>query len=188
MFYDPARKNHGLPHDPFKSLIIPRPIGWISTLGLDGVVNVAPYSHFNICSIEPHAVMFSSGAQFVVNIATYDLREQMNGTSAPMAPDESEAEITGLEMIASTVVKPPRVKASPIQLECKHLMSIVLPCATPGGDRNTMVIGQVLGVHIADWCLKDGIIDVETLKPLSRLGYMQYGVTDRVFEMQRPGR
>jgi flavin reductase (DIM6/NTAB) family NADH-FMN oxidoreductase RutF len=205
MFYEPRSKNHGLPHDPFKSLVIPRPIGWISTISVDGVVNVAPYSHFNICSIEPHAVMFSSGAkkaverrkdsqrnaedvgEFVVNFSTYDLREQMNVTSSPVDGDVSELTLTDVTTLPSKIVRPPRIAQSPIHLECRHLMSIVLPCTAPGGDRNSIVIGEVVGVHIADEVLKDGLVDVEKIRPLARLGYMDYAFIDTIFRMPRPG-
>jgi flavin reductase (DIM6/NTAB) family NADH-FMN oxidoreductase RutF len=204
MFYEPRAKNHGLPHDPFKSLVIPRPIGWISTIGVDGIVNVAPYSHFNICSIEPHAVMFSAGAQkradrrkdsqrnaedvgeFVVNFATYDLREEVNATSAPVGSEVSELDIANLTTLPSRLVRPPRIAQSPIHLECKHLMTIVLPCSEPGGDRNSIVIGEVVGVHIADDALKDGMIDVTKIRPLARLGYMDYAFIDKSFTMRRP--
>jgi flavin reductase (DIM6/NTAB) family NADH-FMN oxidoreductase RutF len=204
LFYEPRSNNHGLPRDPFKSLVVPRPIGWISTINADGVVNVAPYSHFNICSIEPHAVMFSAGSkqgrdrrkdsqrnaedigEFVVNMATFELREKMNETSAPLEPDVSEAVAADLKMIPSRIVRPPRVAESPIQLECKHLMTIALPCAVPMGERNSIVIGEVVGVHIADEALKNGIIDVEKLRPLARLGYMDYSFVESVFQMMRP--
>ena len=204
MFYDPRKNDHGLPRDPFKSLVIPRPIGWISTLGLDGVVNVAPYSHFNICSIHPHAVMFSAGSkagterrkdsqrnaedtgEFVVNFVSYDLHQEMNLSSAAVPASFSEAELAGLATIPSTTVRPPRLAKSPIHLECKHLMSVVLPCANPGDERNSLVIGQVIGIHISDDVLTDGRIDVAKLRPVARLGYMDYAVIDDIFQMARP--
>ena len=204
MFYDPRKNDHGLPRDPFKSLIIPRPIGWISTIGLDDVVNVAPYSHFNICSIHPHAVMFSAGSkqgterrkdsqrnaeetgEFVVNFVTYELHQQMNLSSAAVPASFSEADLAGLEMEPSELVRPPRVANSPIHLECKHLMSVVLPCSKPGDERNSLVIGQVVGIHIADSVLTEGRIDVRKLRPVARLGYMDYAVIDDIFTMARP--
>jgi flavin reductase (DIM6/NTAB) family NADH-FMN oxidoreductase RutF len=205
MFYEPDKRDHGLPRDPFKSLIIPRPIGWISTLSLDGVVNLAPYSHFNICAIEPHAVMFSSGTQmgeerrkdsqrnaedtgeFVVNLVSYGLHEQMNLSSAPVPRTESEVDAARLKTAPSRIVKPPRVAESPIQLECKHMMTIVMPAPRSGGDRNSIVIGLVVGVHIADDVITDGRVDVEKVRPVARLGYMDYAVVDKVFTMHRPG-
>jgi flavin reductase (DIM6/NTAB) family NADH-FMN oxidoreductase RutF len=204
MFYEPSKRDHGLQRDPFKSLIVPRPIGWISTIGLDGVVNIAPYSHFNICAIEPHAVMFSSGTkpgeerrkdsqrnaedtgEFVVNVTSYDLHTEMNLSSAPTPADVSEATLTKLEMAPSKIVKAPRIADSPVQLECKHMMTIVMPTPSPGSDRNSIVIGQVVGVHIADSVITDGMVDVLKILPVARLGYMQYAVIDKVFNMPRP--
>ena len=211
MFYEPSKRNHGLPHDPFKSLIIPRPIGWISTIGLDGVVNLAPYSHFNICAMDPHAVMFSSGTkmfpfgtppdverrkdsqrnaedtgEFVVNITSYDLLTQMNLSSAPVPASVSEVALTKLKTAPSINVKPPRIAESPVQLECKHMMTIVMPSPSAGSDRNSIVIGQVVGVHIADHVITNGMVDVRKIRPVARLGYMQYAVIDEAFTMLRP--
>jgi flavin reductase (DIM6/NTAB) family NADH-FMN oxidoreductase RutF len=204
MFYEPTKRDHGLPRDPFKSLIVPRPIGWISTIGLDGVLNIAPYSHFNICSIQPHAVMFSAGSratgdrrkdsqrnaedvgEFVVNVVTFGMHEQMNLSSVAAPAGVSEASLANLQTLPSKLVKPPRIAGSPIQLECKHLMSIVLPCASPGAERNSMVIGQVIGVHISDEFLTNGLVDIGKLRPVARLGYMDYAVVEEFFRMDRP--
>lgn len=204
MFYNPKAKDHGLRHDPLKSLVIPRPIGWISTISPKGIPNLAPYSHFNIVSINPPAVMFSAGSlnrddprkdsqrnaedtgDFVVNVVTYDLRNEMNLSSAEVDSNANEAAIAGLELIPSRVVRAPRVAASPIHLECKHLMTVVLPCVAPGEERNSIVIGEIVGIHISDAVLTDGRIDVEKLRPVARLGYMDYAVIDKIFTMPRP--
>ncbi len=137
MFYDTRKNDHGLPHNPFKAIVAPRPIGWITTMSARGEINLAPYSFFNGITDKPPIVMFSSeGAkdsaafaeetkEFVCSLATFDLRDQMNGTSAPLPRGESEMKATGLEAAPSRLVKPPRVAASPCALECKWLR----PCS-----------------------------------------------------------
>jgi flavin reductase (DIM6/NTAB) family NADH-FMN oxidoreductase RutF len=145
MFYEPDKDNHGLPFNPYKSIVVPRPIGWISTLSADGIVNLAPYSQFNNLAYDPPYVMFSASSfpdsgrrkdsaknaadtgEFVVNMATYELRAAVNITSRFVPPDVDEAALAGLEMIPSRLVKPPRVAASPVQLECKFHCALALP-------------------------------------------------------------
>ena len=138
MFYDTRKNDHGLPHDPFKAIVAPRPIGWITTMSAKGEINLAPYSFFNGITDKPPIVMFSSeGAkdfvafveetkEFVCNLATWDLRDQMNGTSAPLPRGDNEMKSTGLEAAPSRLVKPPRVAASPCALECKWLQTVRL--------------------------------------------------------------
>jgi len=201
MFYKPGEP-HGLPHDPFNSCVVPRPIGWVSTLAPDGAPNLAPYSFFNGIAYKPAMVMFSSTGkqphgpkdsisnaeatgEFVCNMVTWDLREKMNMTSAPVTPETNEFDLAGIEMEASELVKPPRVKGSPIHLECEYLQTVELPCDAEG-ERNAICIGRVLGVHIDDKFLKDGMIDIERIKPLARMGYHDYTVVDKIFTMQRP--
>ncbi len=208
MFYEPSKKNHGLSRDPFRSLVIPRPIAWITSVSVDGIINLAPFSHFNICSVEPPAVMFSAGSsarsdqhrdrkkdshrnvddcgEFVVNVVPYDLRKQMNLTSAEVGPSVSEIEVAGLSLAPSKIIKTPRLAESPISLECKHLMTISLPCVTRGGDRNAIVVGEVVGVHIAEEVLTDGLVDIRKLRPVARLGYADYAVISDFFTMARP--
>jgi len=206
MFYDTRSGEHGLPRDPFKACVVPRPIGWITTVNEAGVVNLAPYSFFNAVGGEPPCVVFAPGGrkadgppdgskdslanaertgEFVCNVATWDLREQMNLTSAAAPAGVDEAEIAGLQMVPSQLVKPPRVKASPIHLECKYLQTVDLPCDTPG-IRSAVVFGQVIGVHIDESVLTDGLVDMAKLKPIARLGYMDYCVVEEVFAIQRP--
>ncbi len=196
MFYDARTNEHGLKHDPFKSLVIPRPIGWISSLSPDGVINLAPYSFFNAVSANPHVVVFSSGGykdsvvnieatgEFVCNMATWDLREQMNLSSATLEADVDEMEFAGLEPAASTMVKPPRVAASPVALECTYLQTVEL--APSGGEPNLVVFGTVVGIHIDDSVIVDRMVDVSLFKPIGRLGYMDYSVVDKPFTMKRP--
>ena len=202
MFYE-TKDHHGLPRNPFHGCIIPRPIGWISTLSRDGVPNLAPFSFFNGALSEPPMVMFNNSApaegglpakdtlvnveetgEFVVNMATYALREEMNATSAYVASGVDELKLAGLETAPSRLVKPPRVAASPIHLECTLYRVVDLP-AQPA-RRAALVVGNVVGVHIADEVLTDGIVDVKKIRPIGRLGYMDYVVVADVFTMERP--
>lgn len=201
MFYE-TDNDHGLPHNPFKSCIVPRPIGWISTVSTAGIVNLAPYSFFNGVAETPPMVMYASGAchpegdkdsltnieatgEFVVNVATWDLREQMNQSSGAYDPDVDETTVAGLETEPSRLVRPPRIKGSPIHLECLHHQTVDIPCAKPGG-RNAVVFGRVVGVHIDDSVLTDGRVDMAKVRPIARLGYMDYTRVDLVFTMERP--
>ena len=198
MNYDAIRNDHGLRHDPFKAIVAPRPIGWISTLDAQGRANLAPYSFFNAVSDNPHIVMFSSSGwkhsvanieatgEFVCNLATYELREQMNQSSAPYDAGVSEFEATGLTPVASSVVKAPRVGETPIALECRHLQTIRLEDLEGTPSDRWMVLGQVVSVHIDDAVISDGLIDVTRLRPLARLGYRDFSVVDEVFQMTRP--
>lgn len=203
MFYDPTRQDHGLAGDPFKSLVVPRPIGWISTLSADGVVNLAPYSFFNAVSTNPAVVMFCPGGgvppnpqkdsrrnaeetgEFVVNIVSDAQREQMNETSAEVPPEIDEFALAGLEALPSRLVKPPRVAGAPIHMECTYLKTVDLPADVPESP-NAIVLGQVVGVHIDDGIITDGFIDMDKFRPVARLGYMDYTVVDNVFTMIRP--
>ena len=194
---------HGLPHNPFKCCVVPRPIGWISTISADGDVNLAPYSFFNGVAGEPPMVMFASNGkqphgpkssitnveatgEFVCNMATWVLRQPMNESSGPHAAEVNEFEAAELETESSELVKPPRVKAAPIHMECLHFKTVELPCDTPEG-RNAICIGRVIGIHIHDDYLKDGMVDIATIKPIARLGYHDYTAVETVFEMVRPG-
>ena len=197
MFYDAIENQHGLKHDPFKSLVVPRPIGWISSLSADGVLNLAPYSFFNAVSAKPNIVMFSSGGrkdsaanaettgEFVCNMATWDLRDAMNESSATVDASVDEFELAGLKTVPSKLVKPPRVAASPVALECTYLQTVELP--PTNGEPNLVVFGQVVGIHIDDDVIVDGMVDVTRFKPVARLGYHDYAVVEDVFTMVRPG-
>ena len=198
MFYDAVANTHGLQWDPFKALVSPRPIGWISTLGKSGIVNLAPYSFFNAVSTDPHFVMFSSGGrkdsqrnaeetgEFVCSLATYDLREAMSRTSENVDPDVDEMALAGLTPAPSKLVAPPRVKESPVALECRYWRTIDLPGPDGGPGTHAIVLGQVVGVHIDDAAIVEGKVDVTKLKPIARLGYGDYAVIDEVFELTRP--
>ncbi len=204
MFYEPDKRNHGLKYNPFKALVAPRPIGWISTVDADGGANLAPYSMFNAAATEPPCVMFASSARddgsakdsrygaeetggFVVNLATYDTREAMNRTSAVLPRGANEFDAAGLEWLPSQLVKAPRVKVSPVHLECVFLQTIELPAA-PNGLGNYVTFGRVVGVHIDDRLIVDGKVDICRARPIARLGYMDYAVIDQVFQMIAPSR
>lgn len=197
MFYEP-RNGHGLPHDPIKAIIAPRPIGWISSISAQGDINLAPYSYFNGVSTKPPCVMFASEGrkdslaniietkEFVCNLATWDLREAMNVTSAPVPRGVNEFETAGLEAAASRLVKPPRVKASPCALECK-LLQVVSPDDIDGRTLDShIVIGQVVGVHIDERFLKDGLLDTAAMRTIARCGYHNYSAVESQFTMVRP--
>lgn len=202
MFYETQKNNHGLPHNPFKSLIVPRPIGWISSINEKGIVNLAPYSYFNALCDNPPMIMFSttnsrspgiikdtlhnveSQGEFVINMATYELREAVNLSSASISQEESEITLAALQTIPSVLIKPPRIKGSPIHLECQYYRSLQLP--STNDDTNRMVIGTVVGIHIDDDLIVNGKVDLEKIKPIARLGYMDYVVVDNIFSMQRP--
>lgn len=199
MFYSTDENKHGLKHNPFKALVAPRPIGWISTLSGEGVINLAPYSFFNGVSDVPPFVMFSSAGakdslrnieqtgEFVCSLATYALKDQMNKTSAGVGPEIDEMKMAGLTPAASALVKPPRVAESPVALECTHHKTIPLPASeTTQHDGYIMVIGRVVGIYVDDSVITDGLVDVTKIRPIARLGYMDYAVVDSVFSMDRP--
>lgn len=206
MFYDAIANKHGLKYDPFKALIAPRPVGWISTVSKAGTVNLAPYSFFNAVSEKPAYVVFGSAGvkdslanigetgEFVCSLATYELRDQMNMTSAHVPAHVDEFALGGLTAAKSTMVAPPRVKESPAAFECRHFQTIALPAATSDGtyDASTvgyyMVIGLVVGIHIDDRFIKDGRVDTAAMRPIARLGYMDYAVVtpETTFTIDRP--
>jgi flavin reductase (DIM6/NTAB) family NADH-FMN oxidoreductase RutF len=200
MFYDALENKHGLAHDPFKALIVPRPIGWISTLSAKGVANLAPYSFFNAVAEKPHYVVFGSAGikdslanieetkEFVCNIATYELREHMNMSSAAVPRGVDEFPLAGLTAAKSNLVSAPRVKEAAAAFECKLHQVIPLPGAGKYQQAYFMVIGMVVGIHIDDRYVKNGMIDTGAMKPIARLGYMDYAVVtpETMFSINRP--
>jgi flavin reductase (DIM6/NTAB) family NADH-FMN oxidoreductase RutF len=199
MFYDTSSNKHGLKHDPYKAVTGPRPIGWISTVSRDGVCNLAPYSFFNAVSEKPHYVVIGSvgvkdtqrnideTGEFVCSMATYDLRTHMNMTSAAVPPDVDEFPLGALTAAKSTLVKPPRVKESPAAFECVHWKTLELP--NPDGPSNAfLIIGRIVGIYIDDHFVKDGIVDTGAMRPIARMGYMDYSVVtpESIFAMTRP--
>ena len=198
MFYTPAAGDHGLPHDPFKAIIAPRPIGWISSMDGQGRLNLAPYSFFNAFSTRPPIVGFSSeGAkdsvsfvretgEFVCNLVTFDLREAMNATSAPLPRGENEFAHAGLEAEPSRLVRPPRVKGVPAALECRLTEIVTMKTAAGNALDSFLVLGEVVGVHIDDRYLRDGRFDTAAARPIARCGYADYAVVTELFSIARP--
>ena len=200
MFYTPEKNDHGLPRPPFKSCVVPRPIGWLSTLSTDGVANLAPYSQFTNLTFEPPYVLVSINqgrlqnrkdttnnieqtGEFVYNMVTYELREAMNITAAEFPPGVDEFESAGLTKAPSRIVKPYRVAESPIQFECTYVQTLRLPGEGLVGTAD-IIIGKVVGIHIKDEFIgPDGKLDIVKIRPLARLGYSDYTSVESSFEL-----
>ncbi len=200
----PGFRDVGLSHNPFTALVVPRPIGWISSLGAGGRANLAPYSFFNAVSGRPPMVMFSSSErapgtwadkdtlrniretrQFVVNLATAAQQGEMNDSSAPAPEDVDEFEAVGLNKLPGRTVAVPRVDGAPVHLECALDRFVDL---TDGGTRpgTVLTIGRVTGVHIAESVIVGDAIDIRRAAPLARLGYFEYCRVDETFDIPRP--
>ncbi|EME42934.1 hypothetical protein DOTSEDRAFT_88948 [Dothistroma septosporum NZE10] len=205
VYYEPGKTPHGLPRDPFKSCVTPRPIGWISTKSKNGIDNLAPYSQFNNLTFDPPYVMFSSNQdlhqnrkdtvnnveathEFCWNMATYDLRDAVNATAEWFTGDIDEFQRAGLEKQPAQKVNVNMVKASPIKFECEYYTTLRLPGNPPMGTCD-VIIGRVVGVHIDERVLTDGMIDLGKAMPIARCGYHQYTVVraESLFEMVIPG-
>jgi flavin reductase (DIM6/NTAB) family NADH-FMN oxidoreductase RutF len=198
MFYEPRKRNHGLPHDPFKALVVPRPIGWISSISAEGHVNLAPYSFFNAFQANPHLVGFASDGmkdsaayvaetgEFVCNFVSEDLWQEMNKTSAPLPRGESEIAHAGLEMVPSRLVAPPRVARASSALECRWTETIHLRDAAGRPSEAFLVCGEVVGIHIDDRFIADGRVDTAAMRPMARLGYRDYAVVSSTMSLARP--
>ncbi len=204
MYYEPGKTEHGLARDPFKSCVVPRPIGWISTISRDGAHNLAPFSQFQNLTFDPPYVMFAANqttrgrrkdtvvnteqtGQFVWNMATYELREAVNKSAEEVPSEVDEFEIAGVTKAPSHIVKPSRVAESPIHFECAYHQTIRLP---GNGTMGTVdvVIGRVLAIHIKDEVIAaDGRIDILKVRPIARLGYYDYTSVESVFQMMIPG-
>ena len=199
MFYEPDKRDkHLLPHDPFKAIVAPRPIGWITSISAKGEVNLAPYSYFNGINSRANLVMFASEGrkdslnniaetrEFVCSLATWDLRDAMNATAAPLPHGVNEMARAGLTPAPSRLVKPPRVAASPCALECRLIKIVSVETFDGQPVDGHVVFGQVVGVHIDDRFIVDGLLDTAAMKPIARCGYDQYAVVESVFSMTRP--
>jgi flavin reductase (DIM6/NTAB) family NADH-FMN oxidoreductase RutF len=203
MYYETDKNNHGLRHNPLKACVVPRPIGWITTISAAGVVNLAPFSFFNLLSYDPPYVMFSAGCheldggkkdsvlnaeatgEFVYNMATFAQKDQMNLSAAIVEHNVDEMAAAGLEPLPSRLVRPPRVKGSPVHFECRLHQVVPLPGRKPSSLHH-IVIGQVLAVHIDDAAITaDGLVDVVKMRPIARLGYKDYVSVDAVFQMEK---
>ena len=203
MFLDPD-SSPGFKRSLFNAIVAPRPIGWISTLSADGIANLAPFSHFNLVSTSPPVLIFSCNApgdrqekdtlanvratgEFVANLVTWDLRDAMNMTSfnAPYGTDEFD--LARLEKAASVKVKPPRVAASPANLECRLLRIVEIEPENPGETRSSVVFGRIVGVHLDETFVDaTGRFDVARTLPLTRLGGSQYSTVGPLTELPRP--
>ena len=204
MYYEPGITPHGLPHDPFKSCVIPRPIGWISTVDEQGRDNLAPFSQFQNVTFDPPIVMFASNqnsrgerkdsvrnaettGQFVWNMATYALREAVNLSAEELPHGVDEFERAGLAKLPSRLVRPRRVSGSPIHFECTYLNTVRFPGSSTMGTVD-VVFGRVVAVHIDDAYITDqGLVDVLKIQPLARMGYYDYTYVDNQFRMVIPG-
>jgi flavin reductase (DIM6/NTAB) family NADH-FMN oxidoreductase RutF len=203
MYYETDKNDHGLRYNPLKACVVPRPIGWLTTMSAAGVVNLAPFSFFNLLSYDPPFVLFSSGTheadggkkdtvvnveetgEFVYNMATWAQRDQMNQTAMLVERGVDEMAAAGLESLPSRIVRPPRVKGSPVHFECRLHQIIGLPGKKPTSEHH-LVIGQVLAVHIEDAALiGDGRLDILKLRPIARLGYKDYTSIDSMFQMDK---
>jgi len=199
MFYRPA-DGHGLPHNPFNALVTPRPIGWISSRGADGSDNLAPYSFFNAVAYVPPQVMFASTGSkpdrdntkdsvasiretgvFCVNVVEEAMLDAMNITSGNWPRTEAEFDRAKLTREACLEIDCARVQGAPAALECRVTQIITLP-----GKANTVVFGEVVGIHLRDDCLNEGIFDITRFRPVARLGYRDYTVVRDTFTLSRP--
>jgi flavin reductase (DIM6/NTAB) family NADH-FMN oxidoreductase RutF len=198
MFYEPSQ-GHGLPFNPFKAIIAPRPIGWVSTIDAQGRVNLAPYSFFNAVSGKPEMLMFTSEGlkdsvrnaqetgEFVYNLVSEPLLQGMNQTAAALDRGENEFEFAKLGAVPSELVKPPRVAGTPAALECKVTKTMPLEDLNGETHDRYMVIGQVVGVHIDDAYLVDGRFDMVKAQTMARCGYQDYSQVTALKPLLRPG-
>ena len=199
MFYRPE-DGHGLPHNPFNALIVPRPIGWVSTRGAAGIDNLAPYSFFNGCAYEPPQVMFATtgvkpdrdGTKdslaniretgvFCVNLVEAAMTEAMNVSSATLPAGVSEFDRAGLTKVECETIACARVAGAPAALECRMTQIVKIE-----GAANYVCVGTVTGIHMRDDCLVGGRFDITRFRPLARLGYRDYSVVGHSFELARP--
>lgn len=196
MFFQPGDSNIPV-RPPFKSVAVPRPIAWISTLSEDGIPNLAPYSQFTNLSFDPPYILIAVNefgkrkdtanniertGEFVHNLVTYELAEKMNITCGAFPPNVDEFEMAGLTKEPAKIVKCPMVAESPVKLECKYIQTIRLP--GKGKTAVDAIIGEVVGYHIAEeFVTADGKIDMERIRPLARMGYSDYTWVEHVFSM-----
>ena len=203
MFFLPMQhKQAGLPFNPLKAIVSPRPIGWISSKGADGSINLAPYSFFNAISENPAMVIFSADCsghdhrkdslrnveetgEFVVNIVGQAQFDAMNISSQGFAYGENEFLHAGLEMVESETVAPPRIGGVPAALECRLYQTMPLP-RDDAGRGYVMVMGTVTGIYVNDAVVTDGKLDYTAYTPVSRLGYRDYGRITDIFQVARP--
>ncbi len=198
MFYT-AEEPHGLPFDPFKAIIAPRPIGWIGSQNRDGHINLAPYSFFNAVSSRPNIIAFSSQGlkdsaynavetgEFTFSLATRALAEKMNQSSANLGSNENEFDFARLTMEPSRLISPPFVSESPAALECKVISNLRLTDLHGNETDSYVIFGQVVATHIRDEFIRDGRFDTAKAQPIARCGYNDYATVESVWEIPRAG-
>ncbi|KAL3448374.1 hypothetical protein BJX65DRAFT_295237 [Aspergillus insuetus] len=204
MFYQPGITDHGLPYDPFKACVIPRPIGWMSTKSPSGTSNLAPFSQMMNLTFDPPFIAFSANqtadgsrkdtvrnieatGHFAWNLATYPLREAVNITAEQVPYGVDEFERANLTKERGSLVDVDMVKESPVKFECVYHSTMRLPGNPPMGTVD-IIIGRVVGVHVADGVIDErGRIEVARTQPIARLGYYEYAVIRETFEMVIPG-
>lgn len=204
MDYDPRTGGHGLPFDPFKSCTVPRPIGWLSTIGADGIANLAPYSQWQNLTFDPPMVMFAANQTndgrrkdtvvnaettgfFVWNMATWALREAVNKSAMSLPPEVDEFEVAGVAKAGCVMAPGPMVKESPVHFECRYLTTTRFRGDSAVGTVD-VVFGEVVRIHIDEAAVAaDGKLDILNLRPIARMGYYDYTVVDNIFEMRIPG-
>ena len=200
MFYDLAQ-SHNFKRTIFNAIVAPRPIGWISSMGPGGHINLAPFSHFNLVSTAPAVLIFScntpadraekdtlanvrASGEFAFNMVSRELVEAMNKTSSPVPYGSNEFELAGIEQAPCVHVRAPRVKASPASFECKVLQFVEIAPELPGETRSTVVFGRIVGVHIAEGFMDaQGRFDTARARPMTRLGGNQYAEAGTIFEL-----
>jgi flavin reductase (DIM6/NTAB) family NADH-FMN oxidoreductase RutF len=197
LFYT-AEEPHGLPFDPFKAIIAPRPIGWIGSQSRDGHINLTPYSFFNAVSSRPNMIAFSSEGlkdsafnavetgEFTFSLATRPLASKMNRSSASLEANENEFDFAGLSMAPSRLIAPPFVAESPAALECRVTTALRLKDLHGNETNNHLIIGQVVATHIKDEFIRDGRFDTAGAQPIARCGYNDYATVESVWEIPRP--
>lgn len=197
MYYNATRNDHGFANDPFKAIVAPRPIAWVSSLSSGGIANLAPYSYFNAVAESPHYIVIGSGGrkdslanieatgEFAVNLVSHDLREAMNASSARAGPEVDEFALAAVAKAPCQIVKVPRVAAAPACLECRMFRIVDLPDDSGKVD-NLLVIGRVVGIHIDDRFIRDGRVDTAAMRLIGRLGYSEYATVSEAWRMRRP--
>ncbi len=201
MQFDPDQIGPSAVYKLLTGTVIPRPIGWISSISKEGICNLAPFSYFNAVGEDPPHIMFSTvhpgntnkdtlnnileTGEFVVNLVTEENVEKMNSTSAPYPPHVDEFEAVGLSPLPSVLVKPPRVAESPVHFECRLVHHYSLEGHQNGGA--TIIIGRIVMFHIEEGMVSENFhIDLEKYKPVARLAGSNYATLGNIFSLKRP--
>lgn len=207
MNVSPANLSHSELYGLILNSVAPRPIAWVSTISASGRPNLAPFSFFNCVCVEPALLAFAPGhrspkqagsatgeakdtlrnvretKEFVVNIVTYELAEAMNLSSGEYDASVNEFEVAQVATAPSQLVRPLRVAASPVSFECKLYQILDF---SPSPESGSLVIGEIVSIHVHDTNIKDGKLDRNSLDLIGRMGGIQYTRTTQRFEMVRP--